>query len=112
MTCDGKSAIVMTDVEHGKAGPSKDILRFAHQCDVLIHDAMFSDDEYPGRVGWGHSSVSSAVDVGELTEAKLVVLTHHSPDSSDQKIDTMVAIAATRAKIAVMAAREGLVVDL
>ena len=31
--------------------------------DLLLHDAQFTDAEYPERVGWGHSSVTDAVDV-------------------------------------------------
>lgn len=112
ITCDDVSVSVMTDVEHGALGPSRDVLRFIHQSDVLIHDAMFSDHEYKTRRGWGHSSMSSAIDVAELSQAKQVVFTHHSPDSSDREIDSLVAIAAARTNIPVLAAREGLTIEL
>ena len=36
----------------------------AHRADVLLHDAQYTEDEYAVRVGWGHSSIDSAVDYG------------------------------------------------
>ena len=34
----------------------------AHDADVLIHDAQYTDEEYPAHFGWGHSAVSHALD--------------------------------------------------
>jgi phosphoribosyl 1,2-cyclic phosphodiesterase len=56
---------------------------------VLIHDGQYSEREYPGHEGWGHSSVADAVafalraDVGEL------ILTHHDPTHDDQTLDQL-----------------------
>src|SRR5919108_5710518 len=36
---------------------------FLRNADLIIHDAQYADDEYEGKVGWGHSTVSYAVDV-------------------------------------------------
>src|SRR5437763_2127944 len=33
----------------------------AEEVDVLIHDAQYTEAEYVGHVGWGHSSISHAI---------------------------------------------------
>jgi phosphoribosyl 1,2-cyclic phosphodiesterase len=38
-------------------------LLLARDADVLIHDAQYTDEEYPKKVGWGHSPVSHVVDL-------------------------------------------------
>jgi phosphoribosyl 1,2-cyclic phosphodiesterase len=59
----------------------------ADRVDVLIHDAQYTDAEYPDRVGWGHSSLSQAVDFAELAEVGRLVTFHHEPNHSDAEID-------------------------
>lgn len=55
--------------------------------DVLVHDAQYTDAEYPDRVGWGHSTLTQAVDFAELAEVGRLVTFHHEPNHSDEEID-------------------------
>ena len=55
--------------------------------DVLVHDAQYTDAEYPDRVGWGHSTLTQAVDFAGLAEAGRLVTFHHEPNHSDEEID-------------------------
>lgn len=59
----------------------------AHRVDVLIHDAQYTDDEYPARVGWGHSTLAHAIAFAEVTEARRLVTFHHEPNHTDEEID-------------------------
>ena len=59
----------------------------AARTDVLVHDAQYTDDEYPDRIGWGHSTLSQAVDFAELAEVGRLVTFHHEPNHSDEEID-------------------------
>lgn len=59
----------------------------ASDADVLIHDAQFTDDEYPERVGWGHSSLTQALEFAEAANVRRLVTFHHEPNHSDQQID-------------------------
>jgi len=59
----------------------------AEGSDVLIHDAQYTDDEYEERVGWGHSTLSHALDFAELAGAGRLVTFHHEPNHSDEEID-------------------------
>ncbi len=59
----------------------------ADHADVLIHDAQYTDAEYPDRIGWGHSTLTQAVDFAELAEVGRLVTFHHEPNHSDAEID-------------------------
>jgi phosphoribosyl 1,2-cyclic phosphodiesterase len=107
ITADGKTVAFLSDVEYPIAGPTAEALALARGADLLIHDAMFSDAEYASRAGWGHSPVSSAIAVAERAGAGRLALFHHSPDSTDAEIDTIVAGARRRTSIPLFAAAEG-----
>lgn len=59
----------------------------AHNCDLLLHDAQYSDAEYKNCVGWGHSSIRQAIQFAGMTNAKKVLLFHHDPTHSDEVIE-------------------------
>lgn len=61
----------------------------AEGADVLLHDAQYTEDEYPARVGWGHSSVAHTVRFAELTNPKQLVLDHHDPLRSDDELEAL-----------------------
>jgi ribonuclease BN (tRNA processing enzyme) len=84
-----------------------------HGVDVLLHDGQYTDEEYPQRIGWGHSAISHAVQLADLVEARDLLLIHHDPDRSDDQIDELVATA-TRARRSgtVSGASEGMVLEL
>jgi len=58
--------------------------------DLLFHDGQYSNNEYDRRVGWGHSSVSHAVDFANLSKVKKMVLFHHDPAHTDAQLEAMV----------------------
>ena len=61
----------------------------AQGADVLVHDAQFSDDEYPHHVGWGHSSLSHAAAFATLAGARHLVGFHHDPWHDDETLDRL-----------------------
>ncbi|MEN7549665.1 MBL fold metallo-hydrolase [Rapidithrix thailandica] len=78
-----KSVVICTDIEHG---PSIDqnIVEFARNADLLIHDAQFTQEELRTKSGWGHSSYEQAIEVARQAGVKQLVMTHHDPDHDDQ----------------------------
>jgi phosphoribosyl 1,2-cyclic phosphodiesterase len=85
----------------------------AHGVDVLLHDGQYTDEEYRGRVGWGHSSISDAVRLADLAEARDLVLIHHDPDHSDAQIDDLIESASSlRSGGSVRGASEGMVLEV
>ena len=61
----------------------------AHGADVLLHDAQYTDDEYAARIGWGHSSVDTAVAYAQAAHAGRLVLFHHDPVHGDVQLEHM-----------------------
>lgn len=61
----------------------------AREVDVLLHDSQYTPDEYPGRTGWGHSSVDHAVTLALMAKAKNLVMFHHDPAHDDDDLERM-----------------------
>ena len=104
---DGKSIAFLTDVEYPDETPTDQAVTLADHVDLLIHDAMYSDDDYVRHRGWGHSSIGHALDAAHKAQAKRLALFHHNPEATDDDIDRMVDDASYRCDVEVFAAAEG-----
>jgi len=67
--------------------PYARILKFVENVDVLIAEAQYTDEEYTGRIGWGHSSLSSLCLLCKLCNVKKWIVVHHDPLHDDQFLD-------------------------
>ena len=65
------------------------LVDFMGEVDVLFHDAMFTNDEYPRREGWGHSTFKQAVQLAEDAQVKRLYLFHHAPERSDADLSAI-----------------------
>ena len=61
----------------------------AERCSLLLHDCQYTDDEYPQRIGWGHSRMSDALLFARRSEAERVLLFHHDPLHTDGQLDLL-----------------------
>lgn len=86
---DGKKTVVYaSDHEAIDNSVNKGFLEWAKGCDILIHDAMFTTEEYdPERKGWGHSTFDMACENAMKIGAKKLLLTHHEPVRADMELD-------------------------
>src|SRR4051794_30631797 len=90
----------------------------ARDVDLLIHDCQYTDAEYPRHVGWGHSSLTHALQFARRVAARETLLFHHDPAHTDDDLDAMLEEARTRWTAAggherpVSMAAEGLLVTL
>ncbi len=81
--------------------------------DLLIHDAQYTDEEYPAYIGWGHSAASHVLAFARLAQVKRLMTFHHNPSHSDDDLDRLIAAAAATApSFEVIPGREGLTVEL
>lgn len=62
----------------------------ARCADLLIHDSQYRDDEYPHRVGWGHSSMRRSFEFADLVEARHLIPFHHDPAHHDDELDRII----------------------
>jgi phosphoribosyl 1,2-cyclic phosphodiesterase len=64
-------------------------LGLADGVDLLIHDAMFTAEEYPRYVGWGHCSLDQALAFAEAARVRRFVTFHHDPSHDDEHLDCL-----------------------
>ena len=108
---DGKALVYATDTEDAFSGRPNPVIALARGADLLIHDAQFTESDY--KPSWGHSTISSAIDVAARANVRKLVLYHHDPDRSDDALDR-IAVEAQRVMkerqpdAEVVVAREGL----
>ena len=54
--------------------------------DLLLHDAQYTEEEYPTKLGWGHSTWNAGVKAAKKAGAKNLLLFHHEPAHNDKTI--------------------------
>lgn len=111
----GRAVVYATDNELDGPAPAE-FVALCEGADLLVLDAQYTEAEYRGRgapskIGWGHSSWESAVDLGRQVGAGLLALFHHDPARSDDAVAVIEAAAKQRLGGA-FAAREGALVAL
>ena len=107
----GRSVAYITDTEHRPDGPDQNVLALMDGVDLAIYDSTYTDDEYPAKAGWGHSTWQEGVRLARMAGARRLAIFHHDPDHEDDFMDRVGAAAAVMWPGAFIA-REGLVVDL
>lgn len=86
----------------------------AHQVDLLIHDAQYTDEQYTDRIGWGHSTVAHAAMFASHVGARRLAAFHHDPTHDDATIETLLELAraATAGTVEIFGAAEAFTLDL
>ena len=69
----------------------KDLIDPLMNLHTLIGDTMYTEDEYPTRVGWGHGTTVSNLEFARVIQAKRLILTHHDPERTDDQLDAIAA---------------------
>ncbi len=92
-------------------------IAFLNGADLVIHDAQYSLEEYPGKIGWGHSTVDYATEIAMAAGVKQLALFHHDPLHDDAEIARMEGVARhlvteRGAGLDVLAAAEGLTLEV
>jgi ribonuclease BN (tRNA processing enzyme) len=106
----GKVVVVCTDVEHGDQIDPK-LVQLARGADLLVHDAQYTAEELPKRLGWGHSSFDQAMELAEMAGVRDLVLTHHDPEHDDEFLKRVENLCRERFPNVVLA-REGMEIPI
>lgn len=96
-------------------GFEKRIVDFVGDADLLIHDSMYTDEEYPSRTGWGHSTFEQSLRLAEEGGVGELLFFHHDPTRTDEQLDTIVSRMQDEASgsgVEVSAAMEGKIYEL
>ncbi len=60
---------------------------FARDCDLLLCDGQYSDDEWTARAAFGHSSWGYVARFARSCGAKMLRVIHHDPKRTDEELD-------------------------
>jgi hypothetical protein len=87
---DGSSVACIWDIESHVGGDLR-VINFAQNADVMIHDTMYTEDEYLCATnpvqGFGHSTFAMAVENAEKSHVKYLFPFHYNPRHSDSILD-------------------------
>jgi phosphoribosyl 1,2-cyclic phosphodiesterase len=80
---EGRSVCYVTDTEHVPGRPDQRILALIAGADLVIYDSTYTDEEFPEKVGWGHSTWQEGVRLCREAGARRLAIFHHDPDHDD-----------------------------
>jgi phosphoribosyl 1,2-cyclic phosphodiesterase len=64
-------------------------LGLARGATALIHDAQYTDEEYPNRRGWGHSSLGDTLAFAQRSQPQSLLMFHHDPGHDDARLQSL-----------------------
>jgi len=83
----GKSVVYVTDTEHVPGQLDQNILGLIEGADVLIYDSTYTEEEFPEKIGWGHSTWNEGMRLCQAGSVKKLAIFHHEPDHTDDVMD-------------------------
>jgi phosphoribosyl 1,2-cyclic phosphodiesterase len=107
----GKSLCYVTDTEHVLGKPDERVLDLIQGADLVIYDGTYTDEEFPSKLGWGHSTWQEGLRLCQQAGARKLAIFHHEPDHEDRLMERIEREAAAAWDGAVVA-REGLCISL
>ncbi|WP_207456699.1 MBL fold metallo-hydrolase [Azospirillum sp. SYSU D00513] len=107
----GQSLAYVTDTEHVPGQPDRNVLDLIDGADLVIYDSTYTEEEWAGRVGWGHSTWEEGARLCRAAGAKRLGLFHHEPDHDDTVMEG-IERAAQAAWPDAFACREGTTITL
>lgn len=85
-----KVLVYATDKESYEGGDKK-LVNFARNCNLLIHDAQYTTEDYMDsfapKQGYGHSTFEMAVECKKQSNAEKLVFFHFDPSYDDNKLN-------------------------
>ncbi len=72
------------------------LVDFVGDADLLIHDSMYTEEEYPRRVGWGHSTYEQSLRLAQEAGVGKLLFFHHDPTRTDYELEAIIAKARER----------------
>ena len=85
----GRAFVYATDAEYKGLRPKalEQYIDFYAESEALVFDAQFTLEDAMEKEGWGHSSSMVGVDIALRAKIKRLILFHHEPSYSDEKLE-------------------------
>ncbi|MEM8836204.1 MAG: response regulator [Planctomycetota bacterium] len=72
--------------DHELVAEHRGMIEFLADCDLLIGEAQYTNEEYLGKIGWGHSSIANVALLVKMARIKRWIVTHHDPGHGDERL--------------------------
>ena len=83
----GKAVVYVTDTEHIIGKPDQNILGLIEGADLVIYDSTYTEEEFPEKIGWGHSTWNEGMNLCKAANVKKLAIFHHDPEHTDDFMD-------------------------
>ena len=83
----GKAVVYVTDTEHVVGKPDQNILALIEGADLVIYDSTYTEEEFPEKIGWGHSTWNEGMNLCQEAHVKKLAIFHHDPEHTDDFMD-------------------------
>ncbi len=107
----GKAVCYITDTEHIPGKPDQNILGLIEGADLVIYDSTYTDQEFLGKVGWGHSTWQEGIRLCKAANVKSLAIFHHDPDHEDDFMEE-IEVEARAVWEGAFVARENMEIDI
>ena len=87
---DGRKTIVyLLDNEITQPDVPKSLMEYCHKADLVIFDAAYTQEDYPKRIGWGHSTVQDGIRLADASGLKRMLFAHYGQEYFDSDLDRL-----------------------
>lgn len=87
----GRAAVYITDTEHVPGTLDENILGLIDGADVVLYDSTYTEEEFPEKIGWGHSTWNQGMRLCQEAKVKQLGIFHHEPGHDDDFMDKLAA---------------------
>ena len=84
----GHRIVYATDFEHTEE-KLKELAEFSQDASLVLYDGQYTEEEYPKRKGFGHSTQEKGLELQKMSGAKKVMIVHHDPYHTDEELARM-----------------------
>ncbi|HEY9079811.1 MBL fold metallo-hydrolase [Magnetovibrio sp.] len=85
----GHAICYVSDTEHVPGKMDQNILGLIEGADLVIYDSTYTEEEFPTKIGWGHSTWNEGVKLCRAAGAKSMAIFHHDPEHEDDFMDKL-----------------------
>ncbi len=82
LMCGQKKLCIYADCED----PNKLDPEISADCDLLLFDGMYDDDDKVDHTGWGHGTWQAGLKFAQKQNIKALMITHHNPELGDHTL--------------------------
>ncbi len=84
-----KKVVIATDYEHNNKEINEKLKVFSEKADLILFDAQYTQEEYDGYKGFGHSTPQAGMELKKASGAGELVFIHHFPKHDDSFLDSL-----------------------